>query len=556
MRCLSGFELRYVLVGFVAAMVLGGGSVKADFTFGEPAIVDLPIDSGFWVEGCSFSSDGQELYLSMGPRTGNAGGRVYGRFDIWVATRETVYNNEGREVTRWKEPVNLGPNVNSPEKDDWPTISPDGLELYFTYSGLIVASTRTSKDTPWSSAEFLDPIVNSDNAWMPEISADGLSLYFSSDRPGGSGDRDIWVTTRASKADPWSEPVNLGPNVNSPSAEYSASISADDTVLFFWSGRSGKSEIWMSRRASKYHDWSQAVNLGPMINVSGNQCGPEISPDSSTLYFSSGPGVARTDLYHVSLIPTVDFTGDYKVDIEDLIVLIENWGQNEPSLDVGPMPWGDGVINAADLEVLMSYWGQKVHDPHLLAHWKLDETEGDLAYDSAAQNDALVMGDALWQPDGGHVEGAIHLDGINDYVKTPHLLNPADGPFSVFAWIKGGAPGQVIISQEDGADWLATDTQGCLMTALISSGRSPGDPLVSETTVTDGNWHRIGLVWDRSYRSLYVDDELAAVDMALQNNFPNSEGALCIGVANNRQPSTFWSGLIDDVRIYSRAVEP
>ena len=69
----------------------------------------------------------------------------------------------------------------------------------------------------------------------------------------------------------------------------------------------------------------------------------------------------------------------------------------------------------------------------------------------------------------------------------------------------------------------------------------------SETVVIDGHWHRIGLVWDGSYRSLYVDDELVATDVAPQNNFPSSQGGLYIGAASDRHSGTFWSGLIDDV---------
>ncbi len=94
------------------------------------------------------------------------------------------------------------------------------------------------------------------------------------------------------------------------------------------------------------------------------------------------------------------------------------------------------------------------------------------------------------------------------------------------------------------------------MTALISSGRASGDSLCSETIVTDGLWHRIGLVWDRLYRSLYVDDELVATDVGLQNNFPGSQGSLTIGAATNHDSGTFWTGLIDDVRIYDRVVKP
>ena len=74
--------------------------------------------------------------------------------------------------------------------------------------------------------------------------------------------------------------------------------------------------------------------------------------------------------------------------------------------------------------------------------------------------------------------------------------------------------------------------------------------------MTDGHWHRIGLIWDGSYRSLYVDDQLVATDAGLQNNLSSHQGGLNIGAVNNRQSGTFWSGLIDDVKIYDRVVVP
>ncbi len=246
---------------------------------------------------------------------------------------------------------------------------------------------------------------------------------------------------------------------------------------------------------------------------------------------------------------------DINDDLVDLVMLIENWGQDDPRFDIAP-DFGDGTIDALDLQALMSYWGQEIKDPTLLAHWKLDETEGDVAYDSAAENDAVVMGEAVWQSEGGQIGGAIQLDGVDDYLDIPLVLNPKEGVFSIFAWIKGGEPGQAIISQRGGTDWLVTDAQGCLMTALVSGGRRPGDPLISETVVRDNAWHRIGLVWDSSYRNLYVDDEIAAVDAVPQNNFPDSQGGLYIGTANNRHSGTLWSGLIDDVRIYDRVIKP
>ena len=81
--------------------------------------------------------------------------------------------------------------------------------------------------------------------------------------------------------------------------------------------------------------------------------------------------------------------------------------------------------------------------PMLVACWALDESEGSVA-DSLGVNNATLYGNPVWQPAGGKVDGALQFDGIDDYVWTPFVVNPAQGPFSVLAWVKGGAPGQVI----------------------------------------------------------------------------------------------------------------
>jgi N-acetylneuraminic acid mutarotase len=258
----------------------------------------------------------------------------------------------------------------------------------------------------------------------------------------------------------------------------------------------------------------------------------------------------------------VDFNGDEIVDIEDLIILIEHWGTDEPLCDIAPPPSGDGIVDVQDLEVLMRYWQQEVLPVNLRSYWKLDETEGSIAYDSAGYHDGILYGEPLWQPAAGAVAGALAFDGTDDYVSTDLVLNPADGPFSVFAWIKEGAPGQVIISQADrtifgttistGSAWLSTDpAEGKLMTELQDPGQT-GGPLASQTVVTDGGWHRVGLTWDSSNRILYVDDVEVARDT--QPQFGSSRTGLYIGAGNNLEPGSFFSGLIDDVRIYDQAI--
>ena len=250
--------------------------------------------------------------------------------------------------------------------------------------------------------------------------------------------------------------------------------------------------------------------------------------------------------------PVIDFNGDGFVDINDLLRLIESWGHNDPVVDIAP-PFGDGVIDRADLEVLMGYWGQEVQDPALIARWKLDEAEGIDVFDSAGDHHGSVIGTPAWEPDAGKIGGALAFDGTT-FVAVDSVLNPDEGLFSVFAWVKGGAPGQVILSQAEGANWLRADPlDGTLMTELRAVARTPRN-LGSAVVITDGDWHRAGFAWDGTSRRLYVDDILVAEDT--QVALAGSSGQLLMGCDKDMASGTFWTGLIDEVRIYSRVVRP
>ena len=104
---------------------------------------------------------------------------------------------------------------------------------------------------------------------------------------------------------------------------------------------------------------------------------------------------------------------------------------------------------------------------------------------------------------------------------------------------------------------MAADADlGYLMTELMppAVGRFTPQPLKSECVIIDGQWHRIGFIWDGANRELYVDDILVAEDT--QTNLQGSDNCLFIGTGKSMEPGTYWSGLIDDVRIYNRAVRP
>ena len=193
------------------------------------------------------STDGLSLYFQSG-RSGGSGDN-----DLWVITRETVHDE-------WGIPTNLGPPVNT----------------IFADLG-------------------------------PAISSDGLDLYFVSNRPGGSGSFDLWVTTRAAPSDPWGEPVNLGSTINSSVGEWFPSISADGLVLFF---QDDNLDICLTQRRTTTESFGPVVKLPPHINTSGIEGAPYISYDGSTLYFSgqNRPGdmdFGSNDIWQVPIVPAV-----------------------------------------------------------------------------------------------------------------------------------------------------------------------------------------------------------------------------------------------------------
>jgi len=252
--------------------------------------------------------------------------------------------------------------------------------------------------------------------------------------------------------------------------------------------------------------------------------------------------------------PAVDFNLDGNVNFKDFARLGRCWFQDEPLVDIAPVFLGNDIVDFADAAVFAQYW---LTLPGIAAHWKLNEAGGTMAHDSAGGNVATLHGGPVWQPTDGKIGGALALDGVNDYVSTDFILDPAVGPFSAFLWVKGGRPGQVILSQAEGGggmNWLTTDSSsGWVITELKDPGRF-GRSLWSQTTVTNGQWHRVGLTWDLSNRILYVDDVEVARDT--QARLGDSTAGFLMGTGRSRTPGSFWSGLIDDVRIYSRAIRP
>jgi hypothetical protein len=245
----------------------------------------------------------------------------------------------------------------------------------------------------------------------------------------------------------------------------------------------------MSKRATRDGDWSTPVNLGPAINTWAGEGEPSISADGRTLYFSDWMtprpgGVGKNDLWQVSIEPVCDLNNDNKVDSADMHMMVDHWGENYPLCDIGPTPLGDGVVDIQDFIVLSE------HLYRLAAHWKLDETDGNISYDSFSDYDGIINGNPSWLPTGGIKGGSLMLDGIDDYIETPFILDPSEGSFSVFAWVYCWMQGQTTISQrgEFGGNWLGTNPSGKLMTGFADVNFGA---LESDSVITDLQWHHV-----------------------------------------------------------------
>ncbi len=213
------------------------------------------------------------------------------------------------------DPVNLGANINGTNDEYSPTLTADEQTLIYTrkkpredmdyihlgpYYEDFYVSYR--KDGQWSKSVNLgSPINTQNNEGAQSISADGMHLYFTAcGRQNGLGSCDIYYARRAGEA--WSEPVNLGPPVNSGAWESQPSISPDGKTLYFASNRAGSTgrmDIWVSHQRPN-NRWSEPENIGPVINTSGREMSPFIHPDNKTLFFTSDghPGMGGLDLFY------------------------------------------------------------------------------------------------------------------------------------------------------------------------------------------------------------------------------------------------------------------
>jgi hypothetical protein len=216
---------------------------RDDALWGEPVNLGPPVNT-LADEFCPSPARDGHLFYFVSTRPNGCGGS-----DIYLTRRRD-------ERHGWDDPVNLGCDVNSAGSEASPFLIEErgrGRVLYFSsnraggYAPDAPGAVIGDDDIYVSESHGgilgppeLVPFVNSaSNDSRPNLRRDGLELFFDSNRPGTLGMADIFSSTRGSTFDPWSNPVTLGPLVNSPAAETRASLSWDGTTLVFGSTRSG-----------------------------------------------------------------------------------------------------------------------------------------------------------------------------------------------------------------------------------------------------------------------------------------------------------------------------
>lgn len=259
------------------------------------------------------SADGSKLFFTSNrPVEGDNPNRgpVENFEDIYIARNVNNF---------WVAPQKIGENVNIKFHDAAASLSPDGKTLFLYYeqgSGDIFTSTFDGIE--WSKPVPLNKNINTP-FWETSacISADGKRLYFTSSRPGGFGELDIYVSELDEKGD-WGKAVNLGKTINTPGNEDSPFIHHDGETLYFSSNghpSMGSNDIFMTKL--KDGVWQKPRNLGFPVNSVEYDGFFSISADKKKGFYSTmrEDGYGDTDIYSITFLETVELEQPQEVPV-------------------------------------------------------------------------------------------------------------------------------------------------------------------------------------------------------------------------------------------------
>lgn len=295
----------FTAIALLVQMPILSHSQTNDFTpasfsvFSIPQNIGLPINSADNENAAFVAPNGLSLYFS-----GNGTGTL-GSGDLWVSQRATL-------TSAWGTPQNLGAVINTADIENQPNLSLDGKTMFFNSdrSGgvgrqdlFMTTRTNPNDDFGWTAPVNLTAV----NSTAAEVGAayfedptNGIAtLYFASDRGKPQGLDDIFQSTR--NPDGTFNPPTAVTELNSPLQNAYPKLRRDGLEIFFHSTRDGGLgglDIWTSTRASTSSMWNPPVNV-QSLNTADFDGTPSLSPDGSVLYFAStrNGGNGGLDIY-------------------------------------------------------------------------------------------------------------------------------------------------------------------------------------------------------------------------------------------------------------------
>lgn len=261
---------------------------------------------------CVTEDEKKIIFTARRPDTKGGGVDHKGDHQYFEDIYYTEWNEENEE---WSRPESVPGRVNTEGYDAVLSLSPSGETMYIyrnnpEHAGDIFRSEVSDRTGKWRRPRLLPKPVNT-SYYEGSVSAtkDEEKLFFISERKGGHGRGDIYVTEKRGRGE-WTEPKNLGPKVNTEQDEKFVHVDPDGETLFFASnGHLGLGEYDIYRTDLKDGEWSEPVNLGYPINTVREESTFSFTPDNETLYLAGkfDENFGSRDLYRVDL-KEVDLT--------------------------------------------------------------------------------------------------------------------------------------------------------------------------------------------------------------------------------------------------------
>ncbi|MHC4084287.1 MAG: LamG-like jellyroll fold domain-containing protein [Planctomycetota bacterium] len=460
----------------------------------------------------------------------------------------------------WSVPVPVT-EVNTNYIEASAFLSFDGLTLYFSgrqslsHVMRIFAATRSQPSGPFGSpTQILSSTYHVEHPW---VSQDNLRMYYANELPS------VWVikvSERASVNDPWSQGATLS-EFSGLGSTIHPSLTADELIIVFTSpdmaGGQGSWDLWMASRPDKSSPFGNITNL-TQVNSSAKESGSFMTPDGLELYFNSlrnGPiqlfKATRQSLQDPFGMPVhlsfFDLPGG------------TSYGGAALSSDKKAL-YLTGAIGGDLGDIYVSY-SDSGPGPGPIAHWKLDEGSGAVAYDSAGTNDGTLVNSPIWTT--GQIGGALDFDGVDDYVEVPDdtsLRFSQYNSFTISLWSKPLSAGGYLLTK------MRTGGSGVFGYQLYRAGSGfrfncessvVGQSYVTTTSdAPDGNWHHVTAIYDNKNMEIYFNGQLQdSGTFAYDTGTTTPNNNLSIGVRlYNTIYEGYHNGTIDDIRVYDRAL--